>query len=104
MANDWKSILLKLMCCWVVLFPFINPFNIQNVSGVDESCRPARLRGSQSRQDCSGLCSGPEVPPRAAQKVWFISFMNLTSNEMRAICYHLKNSINLKSNHQPKEE
>lgn len=41
LTNDWNSILPKLMHCWVVLFQFINLFNIQNVLDVDESCHTA---------------------------------------------------------------
>ena len=41
LTNDWNSILPKLMHCWVVLFQFINLFNIQNMLDVDESCHTA---------------------------------------------------------------
>lgn len=37
---------------WVVPFRFINPFTIQNVLGMDESCHIALLWGRQSQRDC----------------------------------------------------
>lgn len=36
---------------WVVPFRFINPFTIQNVLGMDESCHIALLWGRQSQRD-----------------------------------------------------
>ena len=48
LTNDWNSILPKLMHCWVVLFQFINLFNIQNMLDVDESCHTAWLRECHS--------------------------------------------------------
>lgn len=72
MANDWKGILLKVMCGWVEPFRFINPFNIQNVLDTGEAhcltrraSTTARVRGVQDTPDvrcteCSLLCAGPQ--------------------------------------------
>lgn len=86
MDNDGKSIFLKLMCSWVVPFRFINPFNIQNVWGVDESGHIAWLWGSHHSvtarcvhgavrvqwQNVQSLVVALEVPHRTTHKVWFI--------------------------------